>query len=156
MTTNELEAKEMAPHSSTLAWRIPWREEPGRLQSMGSQRVRHDWATSLSLSLSLPPLYRWEDWHFKSFWQISEVLTCPHLNHSVPMEAELPWPTGVGKITLHRTLGNQSQCILPYYLERWHCCSLVGKSHHGTVGHVLSHFPELPHRNSMKWKQEKD
>ena len=42
--------KEMATHSSTLAWRIPWREEPGRLQSMGSQRVRHDWATSLSLS----------------------------------------------------------------------------------------------------------
>ena len=41
--------KEMAPHSSTLAWRIPWREEPGRLQSMGWQRVRHDWATSLSL-----------------------------------------------------------------------------------------------------------
>ena len=34
---------------STLAWKIPWTEEPGRLQSMGSQRVRHDWATSLSL-----------------------------------------------------------------------------------------------------------
>ena len=32
--------KAMAPHSSTLAWKIPWREEPGRLQSMGSQRVR--------------------------------------------------------------------------------------------------------------------
>ena len=43
--------KEMATHSSTLAWRIPWTEEPGRLQSTGSQRVRHDWATSLSLSL---------------------------------------------------------------------------------------------------------
>ena len=40
----------MATHSSTLAWKIPWKEEPGRLQSMGSQRVRHDWATSLSLS----------------------------------------------------------------------------------------------------------
>ena len=40
----------MAPHSSTLAWKIPWMEEPGRLQSMGSLRVRHDWATSLSLS----------------------------------------------------------------------------------------------------------
>ena len=39
--------KEMATHSSTLAWRIPWTEEPGRLQSMGSQRVGHDWATSL-------------------------------------------------------------------------------------------------------------
>ena len=34
--------KEMATHSSTLAWKIPWTEEPGRLQSMGSQRVGHD------------------------------------------------------------------------------------------------------------------
>ena len=39
----------MAPHSSTLAWKIPWMEEPGRLQSMGSLRVRQDTETSLSL-----------------------------------------------------------------------------------------------------------
>ena len=39
----------MAPHSSTLAWKIPWVEEPGGLQSMGSRRVGYDWATSLSL-----------------------------------------------------------------------------------------------------------
>ena len=39
----------MAPHSSTPAWKIPWTEEPGGLQSMGSLRVRHDWATSFSL-----------------------------------------------------------------------------------------------------------
>ena len=38
----------MAPHSSTLAWKIPQTEEPGRLQSMGSWRVRHNWVTSLS------------------------------------------------------------------------------------------------------------
>ena len=37
--------KAMAPHSSTFAWKIPWMEEPGRLQSMGSLRVGHDWAT---------------------------------------------------------------------------------------------------------------
>ena len=37
--------KGMATHSSIIAWRIPWTEEPGRLQSMGSQRVRHDWVT---------------------------------------------------------------------------------------------------------------
>ena len=37
----------MAPHSSTLAWKIPWTEEPGGLQSVGSLRVEHDWATSL-------------------------------------------------------------------------------------------------------------
>ena len=42
--------KATAPHSSTLAWKIPWTEEPGRLQSMGLLRVGHDWATSLSLS----------------------------------------------------------------------------------------------------------
>ena len=41
--------KEMATHSSILAWKIPWTEEPGRLQFMGLQRVKHDWATSLSL-----------------------------------------------------------------------------------------------------------
>ena len=39
--------KAAAPHSSTLAWKIPWTEEPGRLQSMGSLRVGYDWATSL-------------------------------------------------------------------------------------------------------------
>ena len=43
--------KEMATHSSVLAWRIPWKEEPGGLQSLGSQRVRHDWVMSISLIL---------------------------------------------------------------------------------------------------------
>ena len=55
--------KEMATHSSTLGWRIPCTEEPGGLQSMGSQRVRLNWDTSLSLftflSLWLVPLYLW-------------------------------------------------------------------------------------------------
>ena len=39
--------KGMATYSSILAWRIPWTEKPGRLQSMGSQRVRHDWMTNV-------------------------------------------------------------------------------------------------------------
>ena len=50
----------MAPHSGTLAWKIPWMEEPGRLQSMGSLRVGHDWATSLSLFTFM--LWR-RQWH---------------------------------------------------------------------------------------------
>ena len=45
-------------HSSTLAWKIPWTEEPGRLQSMGSRRVGHDWATSL-------PLFAFMHWRRK-------------------------------------------------------------------------------------------
>ena len=55
----------MAPHSSTLAWKIPWMEEPGRPQSMGSWRVGHDWATSLSLFTFM---------HWRRKWQPTPVL----------------------------------------------------------------------------------
>ena len=44
-----IQEKEMATHYSILAWKIPWTEKPGGLQSMGSLRVGHNWATSLSL-----------------------------------------------------------------------------------------------------------
>ena len=56
--------KAMAPHSSTLAWKIPWTEEPGRLQSLGSLRVRHNWATSLSLFTFM---------HWRRKWQPTPV-----------------------------------------------------------------------------------
>ena len=54
----------MAPHSSNLAWKIPWMEEPGRLQSMGLLRVWHDWATSLSLFTFM---------HWRRKWQPTPV-----------------------------------------------------------------------------------
>ena len=54
----------MATQSSTLTWKIPWTEEPGRLQSMGSLRVRHDWATSLSLFTFM---------HWRRKWQPTPV-----------------------------------------------------------------------------------
>ena len=58
--------KEMATHSSSRAWKIPWTEKPGRLQSMGSQRVRHDWVTSLHLTYLLYRInhYEIEIWPF--------------------------------------------------------------------------------------------
>ena len=52
--------KAMAAHSSTLAWKIPWTEEPGRLQPMGSWRVGHDWATSLSLFTFMHWRRKWQ------------------------------------------------------------------------------------------------
>ena len=52
--------KAMAPHSSTPAWKIPWMEQPGRLQSMGSLRVGHDWATSLSLFTFMHRRRKWQ------------------------------------------------------------------------------------------------
>ena len=54
----------MAPHSSTLAWKIPWTEEPGRLQSMGLLGVGHDCATSLSLFTFM---------HWRRKWQPTPV-----------------------------------------------------------------------------------
>ena len=56
--------KAMAPHSSTLSWKIPWIEEPGRLQSMGSLKVGHNWATSLSLFTFM---------HWRRKWQATPV-----------------------------------------------------------------------------------
>ena len=56
----------MAPHSSPLAWKIPWMEEPGGLQSMGSLRVRYDWATSLSLFTFM---------HWRKKWQPTPVFS---------------------------------------------------------------------------------
>ena len=50
----------MAPHSNTPAWKIPWMEEPGRLQSMGSLRVGHDCATSLSLFTFMHGRRKWQ------------------------------------------------------------------------------------------------
>ena len=54
----------MASHSSTLAWKIPWMEEPGRLQSVGSLRVGHDWVTSRSLFTFM---------HWRRKWQPAPV-----------------------------------------------------------------------------------
>ena len=54
----------MAPHSSTLAWKIPWTEEPGGLWFMGSLRVGHNWATSLSLFIFM---------HWRRKWQPTPV-----------------------------------------------------------------------------------
>ena len=54
----------MAPHSSTLAWKSPWTEEPGRLQSVWSRRVGHNWVTSLSLFTFM---------HWRRKWQPTPV-----------------------------------------------------------------------------------
>ena len=60
----EISEKAMAPHSSTLAWKIPWTEEPGGLQSMESLRVGHDWVTSLSVFTFM---------HWRRKWQPTPV-----------------------------------------------------------------------------------
>ena len=68
--------KEMATHSRTLAWKIPWTEEPGRLQSMGSLRVGHDCATSLSFTFIM--VSRSSLQHLTSFKEdMEKPVPCP-------------------------------------------------------------------------------
>ena len=96
----DLLEKEMATHSSTLAWKIPWTEECGRLQSMGSQRIGHDWATSLTHSL--PSVYLFWTVH-DNFWR--GRLYCRKLELEGPRRWSRLWFSscgsqqgGVGKV----------------------------------------------------------
>ena len=68
----------MAPHSSTLAWKIPWMEEPGGLQSMGLLRIGHGWATSFSLFTFM---------HWSRKWQ-----PIPELIHSLGLKLVMQTP----------------------------------------------------------------
>ena len=88
-------------HSSPLAWKIPWTEEPGRLQSMGSLRVGHDWATSLSLFTFM---------HWRRRWQPTPVF--------LPGESQGREPRGLPSMGSHRVghdwsdLAASAACIM--------------------------------------------
>ena len=96
--------KALAAHSSTLAWEIPWTEEPGRLQSMASGRVGHDWSASLSLFTFM---------HWRRKWQPTPVF--------LPGESQEWEPGGLPSMGLHsRTqltwLSSSNQGSNPYPL----------------------------------------
>ena len=85
--------KGMATHSSVLAWRIPWPEEPGRVQSLGSQRVRHDWVTNTFSSFYLPHLWshglaRTRKDIVEALWRYRERLSC------FPLQQPWKWDPG--------------------------------------------------------------
>ena len=127
--------KEMAMHSSILAWKIPWTEEPDRLQSMGSQSVRHDWVTSLILcwktflpwwasefGLQLGPwefrildaciqLLTWQ-FHLPNFMGISSS-TCQKLNSFPCLTSNSSLPT------FQHTLISYSSICKSWLLTSW-------------------------------------
>ena len=99
----------MAPHSSVFTWRIPQTEEPGGLQSVGSRRVWHDWATSLSLFTFM---------HWRRKWQPTRVLAW-----RIPGTGE---PGGLRSMGSHRVGHDWSDlaaAAAAYLgLPRWHSC----------------------------------
>ena len=100
--------KAMAPHSSTPDGKIPWTEEPGRLQSMGSLRVGHDWATSLSLFTFM---------HWRRKWQPTPVFCLEN-----PRDGEAWWAAVYG-VTQSRTrlkwLSSSSLSFIFITLRGW-------------------------------------
>ena len=98
----------MAPHSSTLAWKIPWMEEPGRLQSMRSLRVRQDSATSLSLLTFM---------HWRRKWQPTPVF--------LPRESQGQGsPGGLHRVGSHRVGRDWSNLAAAAFILRCYCCSV--------------------------------
>ena len=78
--------EEMATHSSTLSWKIPWTENPGRLQSMGLQRIEHDWVTSLFTLIQLLSSVQLFETPWTAAHQASLSITNPELAKLVAIE----------------------------------------------------------------------
>ena len=101
----------MATHSSTFAWKIPWTEEPGKLQSMGSWRVGHDWATSLSLFTFM---------HWRRKWQPTPVFLPGESHGQRSLVGYSPW--GCKRVRLDWVTKQQQKCnktwILPFHSFR--------------------------------------
>ena len=119
----------MAAHSSTLAWKIPWTEEPGRLQSMGSRRVGPDWATSLSLFT----------FHFHALEKEMATHSCV-LAWSLPGTAQ---PGGLPSMGSHRVRHYWSNLA-----QQQHSISITHFKHHSvqfclicTLSRVWPHLP---------------
>ena len=98
-----------AIHSSTLAWKIPWMGEPDRLQSMGSQRVRHDWETSLSFCNSF--------WRRK--WQPTPVFLPGESHGQRDLVGCGPWGCKESDTTEQLTHTHFAYIHAKYSLERW-------------------------------------
>ena len=122
----------MAPHSSTVAWKIPWTEKPGRLQSMGSLRVRHDPATSLSLSTFM---------HWRRKWQPTPVFLPGESHGQGSLVGCSPW----GRTESDTTESMQQQQAS---LSITNSCSLPKLMSTESVmpsNHLILCHPLLPH-----------
>ena len=136
----------MAPHSSTLAWKIPWTEEPGGLQSMGSLRVGHDWATSLSLFPFM---------HWRRKWQPTPVFLpgesqgrgslvgCPSLgSHRVGHD----WndlAAAAAKWFSYACVLSHFSCVW-LFATLWTVCSWPGSSVHGVLPARILEWVAMP------------
>ena len=126
----------MAPHSSTFAWKIPWTEEPGALQSMGSLRVRHGWVTSLSL-------FTFTHWRRK--WQPTPVL----------LPGKIPWAEEPGRLPSmgsHRVGHSWSDFTFMHWKRKWQPIPVFLPSESQGLGSLVGcHLCMGSHRVRHDW-----
>ena len=146
MSHSELPEKAMASHSRTLAWKIPWKEEPGRLRSMGLLRVGHSWAISLSLFTFM---------HWRRKWQSTPEF--------LPGESQ-GWGSLVGFrlwVTQSRTrlkrLSSSSSSSSELHLYALEKLSVPPTNYRGTYHTSLLFFlpPSLIQISTMSWLFQK-
>ena len=128
--------KAMAPHSSTLAWQIPWTEEPGGLHSMGLQRVGHGLVTKITTKVALEP--QLTEKHEQTFWPTQFLASGPITSWQIDgktMETVTDFILGDSKITAdvdcsheikrHSILGRKAMANLDSLLkkQRLHCAN---------------------------------
>ena len=113
--------KEMATHSSILVWRIPWTEEPGGLQSIGSHRVRHDWS-DLACSLCLMTFSVQAEMYKIIIFKPMPLKMFPSFGFFFPHI----WETSLVSCLRNRIPVNSLTGLLIYYCLHW---SLYAKSH---------------------------
>ena len=140
--------KKMATHFSILAWKIPWTEEPGGLQSMGSQRVRHDWVTGHTFCF----ISGWNFFFF--FFNVAETFFTKH-----PTYFPAEWTLFIlsGKIvrlpTVQETLTLPSYFLKPIYVSLAWCYNYVMKlniTESVRIWMQKSHFSKIPLKKSLK------
>ena len=127
---NDHSEKAMAAHSSTLAWKIPWTEEPGGLQSMESRRIRQDWATPLLLFVFM---------HWRRKWQPLQY-SCPEN----PRDAGAWW-AAVYRVAQSQTWLKQLSSSSTIVLNPYSILESPGKE---TVNYILS-WPKSSFRLSI-------
>ena len=123
--------KEMATHSRILAWRISWTEEPGELQSMGSQRVRHSWMYTHAQLSFLEILWKWL-WHTQVTVSMGILIPwCLSRMHNFKL-ASFPLPC-LGLVLIHLSGYRSAQaCGYSMFSDTADCRS-EGKHFHPTV-----------------------
>ena len=146
--TSSRKEKAMAAHSSTLAWEIPWTEEPGRLQSVGSRRVGHDWVTSLSLFTFM---------HWRRKWQPNPVFLPGESQGREPARLPSMGSHGVGHDWYDLAVaaavavpGKSHPCwteSMYIVIIFWHCLSatkwILETQDHSYIFHVVPPVPTV-------------